>query len=681
MKSTKIILLISLLVFLISTACNKFDYVDTEDDVITMENIVVNTGFDWKTSQDITIKIQTSDNQNKSISRVIVKAYTDFPESGGRLMVKGVTDENGYYEVKRPVSAANDKIVLATEHIGLIDFVEVSIINSVAEYNFGGQFIPNKSKGLLPTKSTNSIFGFLGTYNSQGVPDYLEPVNDVITADFMTDITNTLPSGLHVNTHHPEYLLSSYQHDLELECEGDVYVTFVHEGAGYKNVLGFYTYNLGSPPATVDDIDTIFIIFPNSSFSGSGGGLQAGNKVNIGTFPENTGIGWVLAANGWNQSTGTVTNGYGLYYSERDFNPEPNPNLKQHSVFINDPARDRALLCFEDIRRDNNGSDPYNCDHDFNDCIFYVTVDPLPCMILDLPLIDYTATDTDGDGIPDSFDDYPADGDYAFNNYYPCEADYGTLAYEDLWPAKGDFDFNDLVINYNFNQITNGENKIAKINAEFIAKANGAGFENGFGFELSTNPASVNTVSGQNLQEGFITLNANNTEAGQSNAVIIAYDNAFNLLPHPGTGIGVNTSPGATYVTPDTFNIIIDLASPMTSAQIGIPPFNPFIIINKNRDYEVHLPNHTPTDLAETSIFGTWDDNTQTGNGIYYKTVNNLPWAINIWAPFEYPKEKVEIAATYLKFVDWAQSDGALYPDWYGDNSGYRNESNIYDIP
>ncbi len=681
MKNVIKLLLIVLSVFLISTACNKFNYEGNADQTIDMNNIVVNSDFDWKTSQDITIKIYAKDNQNKPISKAIVKAYTDFPTSGGHLMVKGATDENGYFEIKRPVSAAYDKIVLATEHIGLMDFVETPIINGVAEYSFGGQFTPSKSKGLLSTKSTNSIFGFLGTYNSQGVPDYLEPVNDVITADFMTDITNTLPECQHVNVAHPEYLLSSFQHDLELECEGDVYVTFVHEGAGYKNVLGFYTYDLSSPPATVNDIDTIFVIFPNASLSGSGGGLQSGNKVKIGTFPENTGIGWVLAANGWIQSSGTVTNGHGLYYSERDFNPEPNPDLRQHSLFLSDPARDRALLCYEDIRRDNNGSDPGNCDHDFNDCIFYVTVDPLPCSVFDLPLIDYAATDSDGDGIPDSFDDYPTDGDYAFNNYYPCEIDYGTLAYEDLWPSKGDYDFNDLVINYNFNQITNGDNKIVKIDAEFVARAHGANFHNGFGFELSSTPSSVTTVSGQNLQEGYITLNANNTESGQSKAVIIAYDDAYNLLPHPGTGIGVNTSPGATYVTPDTFNIVIDLASPMTSAQLGIPPFNPFIIINKDRDYEVHLPDHPPTDLAETSIFGTWDDNSQSANGRYYKTVNNLPWAINIWAQFEYPIEKTQITATYLKFTDWAQSNGALYPDWYEDEPGYRNESNIYVVP
>ncbi len=32
----------------------------------------------------------------------------------------------------------------------------------------------------------------------------------------------------------------------------------------------------------------------------------------------------------------------------------------------------------------------------------------------------------------------------------PSEQFTGTLAYEDLWPGKGDYDFNDLVVDYDF---------------------------------------------------------------------------------------------------------------------------------------------------------------------------------------------------------------------------------------
>ena len=81
--------------------------------------------------------------------------------------------------------------------------------------------------------------------------------------------------------------------------------------------------------------------------------------------------------------------------------------------------------------------------------------------------------DTDGDGVPDDVDDFPNDGDRAFVNYYPA-AGKGTLAYEDLWPGMGDFDMNDMVLNYRFKTITNSDNKVVEMEAEFTLLAFGA---------------------------------------------------------------------------------------------------------------------------------------------------------------------------------------------------------------
>jgi hypothetical protein len=58
--------------------------------------------------------------------------------------------------------------------------------------------------------------------------------------------------------------------------------------------------------------------------------------------------------------------------------------------------------------------------------------------------------DTDGDGIPDNLDAYPLDPTRAFNSYYPNETDFGSFAFEDLWPGYGDYDFNDFVVNFNY---------------------------------------------------------------------------------------------------------------------------------------------------------------------------------------------------------------------------------------
>ncbi len=317
-----------------------------------------------------------------------------------------------------------------------------------------------------------------------------------------------------------------------------------------------------------------------------------------------------------------------------------------------------------------------------------VTVDYEVCddnELCDVATITVTVTggggnDSDGDGVDDEDDDYPDDPDRAFDNYYPANGN-GTLAYEDLWPGKGDYDFNDLVLDYRFKTVTNASNYVVEIYGKFIIKAFGAGFQNGFGYQLpNTNisPSDIN-VTGYDLQEGYITLNGNGLESGQTKPTIIVYDNAFNIMPHPGQGIGVNTDPPAPYVDPDTVDIYMDITDNVyTMTQVDIANFNPFIIVDLNRDYEVHLPDYPPTDLADQSIFGTVQDDSDPSNNRYYKTENNLPWAINIYESFDYPIEKREISTAYNYFIEWAESGGISYSDWYQDNPGYRNDTNIY---
>ena len=304
--------------------------------------------------------------------------------------------------------------------------------------------------------------------------------------------------------------------------------------------------------------------------------------------------------------------------------------------------------------------------------------------IVDMGAYEYflpTPTDSDGDGVADVDDEYPTDPDRAYNNYYP-PGGFGTLAYEDLWPGRGDYDFNDLIVDYKFKTVTSGSNHIVETFGSFVVRAHGAYYQNGFGFQLANNnvaSADILSVTGNDLQEGYINLAANGIEAGQAIPTIIVYDNAYNILPHPGNSIGVNTEIAATFVEPDTLNIYIDFRDGVYSLlDLGIAAFNPFIIINKVRGNEVHLPGYTPTSLVDESVFSTLDDDTNPAIGKYYKTIINLPWAINIPEGFDYPIEKRDITSVYLKFAEWAESGGQLSQDWYLDEPGYRNSSLIY---
>jgi hypothetical protein len=216
------------------------------------------------------------------------------------------------------------------------------------------------------------IFGFtqnyqyLGGYSGNGTPNYLESPGDVVSVETLELIDSAFPETFRVTTCNPHYITSNYDTELSLTSQTEVFVTFVSEGAGYRNVLGFYTYDTNSPLSSAPSDNDITIVFPNISALGSGGGLQTGDKVSIGTFPAGTSIGWILLSNGWNGSQ--VGYGYWQLYSNPNFNPETNPSLRQHNVLIKDDTNELVVLGFEDIRRDHNW-----CDHDFNDALFYVS--------------------------------------------------------------------------------------------------------------------------------------------------------------------------------------------------------------------------------------------------------------------------------------------------------------------
>lgn len=186
-------------------------------------------------------------------------------------------------------------------------------------------------------------YQFLGSYTSNGTPLYLEPERDTISVATQEMISNSLPESYPVPDYNPHYISSGYDTDVILQDTADIWVTFVSEGAGYRNVLGFYTYDVNNPSVTAPQPEDITIIFPNVSALGSGGGLIMGDKVKLGTFTADTGIGWVLLANAWNSSTSQVTSGLWQLYSNPDYNPESEESLRYHNVLLLDPDSERII--------------------------------------------------------------------------------------------------------------------------------------------------------------------------------------------------------------------------------------------------------------------------------------------------------------------------------------------------
>ncbi len=288
--------------------------------------------------------------------------------------------------------------------------------------------------------------------------------------------------------------------------------------------------------------------------------------------------------------------------------------------------------------------------------------------------------DTDGDGVTDDLDDYPLDPERAYNSFFPSEDSYASVVFEDLWPTKGDYDFNDLVLGVYGTEVTNADNELVDIYIKFNVRAVGASLQNGFGWQFSgITPDMINSVTGAVLQQGYVANEANGTESDQDSAVIIACENVEDVL-HRAGGSMFNTIENGQVGTSDLIEIHIYFNPAIDRDLVGAEAYNVFLIKNQERDVEIHLSDRVPTDEMNLSLLGTGQDDSDVNTGRYYKTETGLPWGLLLLEPFDYPIEKSEVTEAYFHFAAWAESGGVDFQDWYSNKTtpGYRDNSKIY---
>ncbi len=662
-------------------SCTKNDNRSTKNEE---NNPIAPDNFTFATSKEVSLTIKLLTNDDKPLTGVMVNVYTASDNSN--LLYTGLTNESGSIVTKLNIASYIDTLVVDPAYIGLMRnaLTVIDGNNSVCiiggSQGFGGNVVASADiAGSSPKKGTTAyengagnspnIF-YLGKYDYNGRP-LDRSASDVITPLLLETVNNSLPENKPVPIYHPEYLKSNTETKLNLLKQTDLWVTFVSEGAGYLNSLGYYTYKTANPPKSVSDISKITIVMPNASLSGSGGNMVSGDKVYLGRFSSGNSIGFVLLQNAWNKTTQTVNESAKMFFANDNLNAEVEAEgYLRHTVLLWDETHNVYLQGFEDLQRDNKSSDD-----DFNDLVFYTTssvtdaVEKSSMNISDVPV------DSDKDGVYDEYDMFPKDASRAYIQYYPSKNTWGTLAFEDLWPNTGDYDLNDLVTGYQYTYIKNAKNAIVDMYADYNIKAVGASFINGFGVELPFPSSAVSSVTGQKLKAGYIKQNANGTEAGQTKAVIIPFDDTRALYPSGGF---TNVYSGRPTQKSDTSHVYIKFTAPLSESELGVAPFNPFLISGQRRGYEVHLAGTKPTSLGDTKLLGTADDNSLPLANRYYLSAKNWPWALNFTESFDYPSEGNNVSLTYLNFLAWAKSGGTLFTDWYQHTAVNVNESLVY---
>ena len=264
--------------------------------------------------------------------------------------------------------------------------------------------------------------------------------------------------------------------------------------------------------------------------------------------------------------------------------------------------------------------------------------------------------DDDDDGVDNGDDDDDSDSDVAGTFSYPSSG-YAYRAFEDLWPSRGDYDVNDLVLKYKITFKTDKKNNLQKAVIQCDINAIGAGHINGIGLQFLQKSGESYTRYGGSIYKS-IGEGAEIDERDPS-VVILAEDIRQKIGPikYKNNGEGPDGEPYSF-----EFEIEFEKSAKIDGNSV-IPDL--FLFRTENRGLEVHLPGLPPTEAAADSLFTTKEDRSSIDN--WYKTVENYPWGMEIHGVegFLHPRSRISIIAAYPQFNTWVSSNGQEAKNWY----------------
>lgn len=686
LKSTAIGLL------LISSFCSCVDNERNLSSEEETKKIPKEEFFDYDMNQAVAVDIDYAFGNQTRISgsyRILFEIYdqnplefndntdatgTSWAKKDIEPLYRGATDQNGKYSGEMAISADISKVWLYSDYLGTVSPLELTIEGNRISFN---QDTYIKAKRALATSKTRGVTTNQHTYlddwnilpgadwDEDGRPNNLEDGLHIPPADVLYNIkhvfrkeTVKLDNGekkVHnISDNYPQFVNGTIPmtSDIPIVKPTEVSLVFVNSSAAWYNTVGYYTYETGTTP----DIKTIkkTIVFPNVSpvYKTLGkGALVCGEEVKLkywneetktyeNTFPKGVTIGWCLQGMGFkskltsnSEKIGDIVKGMGARYSTRILNNDG----KQRTISLRDETSGKIVaIGFED-----------NIDMDYCDALFYIHTSEENAIDPELP------------PLPQEPEATPGDKDLYTITYS------GILTFEDLWPKEGDYDMNDVIVRYNSTVSRMVlDNRVYEIEDKFTVEHCGGYLKNGFGYQLhklsNSNIKSVKITPEDNPTSSFMA--GQRVEPGQSHPTILLFDD-------------MTVFKGIADESKRQYTVKIQLDG--INEKDIVPPYNPFIFISSNegRGKEVHLVNYPPTDKADTSFFGTGKDLSRIEEGLYYVSVDMMPFAINIPTSDEIGQltstlkdpqnEGKRIDELYPKFASWAKSNGTKDKNWY----------------
>lgn len=668
MKTNQLLNLCACIGMLALTGCMDHDVYNPEKDPDAPKP--ASEYFDFATTRNVDFEVNYGVLGGNALIEIFTENPVSYNEHGSFVITKTpvykiFADKEGRFAGTIELPAAASTVYVFSPTWGAPLCVEAEVENGKVKVDTSEpatraavQTRANSTlQPLVEVNASEKIYSLMKISNKHGKPnDYNGLMTDGdLSAKDISNIQKSLwkgssskPSGLnnsnllrgteYVNTTIAKAYLNEQGETVVVE-DAELYFTFLTESGWNQNTVGYYYYKTDECPATADGVDKI-VIFPNASIANNNpyhltgwsnrskddyyanAPISTNEKVqllfkdedgNLTTkFPAGYTIGYFIIADGFTRNTNitkAISTTKTFLYSNSEWNKEYNGN---RSRFISLSTTGGTVVY---------GVEDSESDTGYEDVLF--TIDATPNEAIqnpDRPVID-----------PET------------NEVIETDNSFCIFAFEDIWPTGGDYDLNDVIVEFNRSITFNEKNQVTEVKDTYkpVQDPEAASKTSAFAVQYAA------------TQRGTMELPATAVDETQTNSVI--------LFPSAKAAIG------------QEFTVIRTFekgAMMKGDLEVGTSALNPFIIVDfpgqgvDNRT-EVHLPKHKATNMANPDQIGSGDD-------AYYVNKNGKhPFAIVIPAAFTPVTEKIGIEKEYPDFEKWVDSNGAEYTDWYKNYQKY----------
>jgi LruC domain-containing protein len=232
-------------------------------------------------------------------------------------------------------------------------------------------------------------------------------------------------------------------------------------------------------------------------------------------------------------------------------------------------------------------------------------------------------------------------------NYFPSASSYYLVGYEDLYPKKGDYDFNDLTVAYQVRYGLNSDSDVVTIRGTAYLITRGAGFNHDWHLKIplpgdATASFACTTFLVPGDDYSFQDCSPEGSGFVNGTADIQVFSKTADIFADPLGAVQTNTLKDQTFVMGPKSTFRVDFDVPLPASSIGQAPYDPYLFVH-NSGEKIQLLQVNPA----------------------FKDPDGYPFGMLMpvdWLP---PLEYFSISTIYPLFDSFVASEGTQDVDWY----------------